>query len=250
LRLRLSVEDGDRKRLGRARQDARVIANHAFAMRRLGYSQTEICDRISLRRLEFLENNAQAVVRKACDAYDGYEAALDQWQASDDRADRPKPQPPATDGWGAFPLVMAHGEGYRLECRDDDRIGFRISPQPYNSVTGVVRGRQRDLRRLQAILAGESDWNLGRGEVLYRDGVYYLHVAVTTTTTLQDPADAETIIGVDVNERNVAVTALDRETRDTVVRNHFRQCGGNPDVSRPVRYHADQQARKELRTTV
>jgi len=168
LRFRLHVEDGDRERLGRARHDARAIANHAFAMRRLGYSKTDICDRIDLQELDFVQNNAQAVVRKACDTYKGYEKAHEKWRNSDDKAELPEPQPPNTDNWGAFSLVMAHTEGYRLSQRDDDRIGFRISPQPYKKITGFLRGRQQDLRRVQAIFAGDSEWQIGRGEVVSR----------------------------------------------------------------------------------
>ena len=70
---------------------------------------------------------AQAVIRKACDTYKGYEKASEKWATSDDRTDLPEPQPPSTDKWDAFPLVMAHEEGYRLFNRDDDRVGFRIS---------------------------------------------------------------------------------------------------------------------------
>lgn len=216
LRFRLHIEEGDRERLGQARHDARAIANHAFAMRRLGYSKTAICDRINLQDLDFVQNNAQAVVRKACDAYKGYEKAHENWRNSDDKVELPEPQPPSTDKWGAFPLVMAHTEGYRLSHRNDDRIGFRISPQPYRKVTGFLRGRQQNLQRVQDILAGDSEWEIGRGEVVYRDGVYYLHVAITTTTTLRDATDADTVIGIDINERNIAVTALDRQTRETL----------------------------------
>lgn len=216
LRFRLHVEDGDRERLGQVRHDARRIANHAFAMRQLGYSKTDICDQINVQEVAFVKNNAQAVARKACDAYKGYERAHEKWENSDDKAELPEPQPPSTDKWGAFPLVMAHTEGYRLSQRSDDRIGFRISPQPYKKLTGFLRGRRHDLRRVEEILTGDSEWSIGRGEVAYRDGVYYLHVAITTTTTLRDATDAETVIAIDVNERNVAVTALDRETRDTL----------------------------------
>ncbi|TYL36773.1 hypothetical protein CV102_21105 [Natronococcus pandeyae] len=40
LRFRLHVESGTREQLGQARHDAQPIANHAFAMRELGYSKT------------------------------------------------------------------------------------------------------------------------------------------------------------------------------------------------------------------
>lgn len=64
-------------------------------MRHLGYSETDICVQLTLERVEFVKNNAQAVARKASEAYDGYEAALETWQASDEQATLPKPQPPS-----------------------------------------------------------------------------------------------------------------------------------------------------------
>lgn len=72
---RLHVESGERWRLKQARFDARPIANHTWAMRALGYSKTEIAKQITSTANEFVKNNAQAVVWKACDAYDGYERA-------------------------------------------------------------------------------------------------------------------------------------------------------------------------------
>ncbi len=46
--------------------------------------------------------------------------------------------------------------------------------------------------------------------------MYYLHVTVKTEFTVPDAEDADTVVGVDINERNVALTALDRDTQDTL----------------------------------
>ena len=59
-----------------------------------------------------------------------------------------------------------------------------------------------------------------RGTSRYRDGVYYLHVTVTREFDVPEPDTADTVVGVDINERNVALTALDREmlrTKGTLV---------------------------------
>ncbi|MDJ1433388.1 hypothetical protein [Halostagnicola sp. A-GB9-2] len=103
LRFRLHIESGERWRLKQARFDARPIANHAWAMRELGYSKNEISKQVTPTANDFVKNNAQAVVWKACDAYDAYESALNKWHNSANQSELPKPQPPSTDSWGAFP---------------------------------------------------------------------------------------------------------------------------------------------------
>ena len=45
----------------------------------------------------------------------------------------------------------------------------------------------------------------------YREGVYYLHVPIQYDATIPDKEHAKTVIGVDINERNVALTALNRD---------------------------------------
>lgn len=65
---RLHIETGERTQLGQARFDAQAIANHALAMWQLGYSKLEICDQLDVQTLDFVQNNAQAVARKACES--------------------------------------------------------------------------------------------------------------------------------------------------------------------------------------
>ena len=50
---RVHIEHGERWRLKQARFDARPIANHTFAMRRLGYSKTEIAKQVTPAANEF-----------------------------------------------------------------------------------------------------------------------------------------------------------------------------------------------------
>ena len=45
--------------------------------------------------------------------------------------------------------------------------------------------------------------------------MYYLHVTVTHEFNMPEPDTADTVVGVDINERNIAITALDRETMQT-----------------------------------
>ncbi|MFC7116140.1 RNA-guided endonuclease TnpB family protein [Natronoarchaeum sp. GCM10025703] len=215
---RLHIESGERWRLKQARFDARPIANHTWAMRQLGYSKTEIAKQVTPTANDFVKNNAQAVVWKACDAYNSYESALKKWHNSDNQDDLPKPQPPATDSLGAFPLVMNHGEGYELTVRDkDDRVGYRISTQPYKEkVRGVLRGNKQSLDRVKHALDSSSSLSVGRAEVVYREGVYYLHVPIQQPVELDAADDAESVIAIDINERNITTTVLDRESRETL----------------------------------
>jgi transposase len=45
--------------------------------------------------------------------------------------------------------------------------------------------------------------------------MYSLHVTVTREFDVPEPDTVDTVVGVDINERNVALTALDRETMQT-----------------------------------
>lgn len=82
-------------------------------------------------------------------------------------------------------------------------------------MTGHLRGRPEAVRLLRKALT-EDEWSLGQAELLYGDGVYFLHVAVKTEFVVPEPEDSDTLVGVDINERNVALTALDRESMDTL----------------------------------
>lgn len=213
LETRLFIESGERSWLKDARFTARKIANESLEFIQQGYTRTEIQRKVD--RDDFLRNNKCAVVGKALKTWDSYKSLCDWWYEQND-SHVGKPSPPATDKKGAYPLVMAHEEGYVLRYRnEDDRVEFRISPKPYKNVKGYLRGRPKEIRLLREALS-EEDWSIGQAELLYRDGVYYLHVAVKTEFVVPDPEDAETLVGVDINERNVALTALDRETMGTL----------------------------------
>jgi hypothetical protein len=57
--------------------------------------------------------------------------------------------------------------------------------------------------------------DVGQAELLCRDSMYSLHVTVTREFDVPEPDTVDTVVGVDINERNVALTALDRETMQT-----------------------------------
>lgn len=221
-RTRLCRESGERSWLKDSRYTARDIANDTLRLKQQGYNKTEIQREVD--RDGFLRNNKCAVVGKALQAWDSYKKLLEWWDDQDD-THVGKPSPPATDKKGAYPLVMAHTEGYRLTYTytytdtdededEDDRVQFRVSPKPYKKVKGHLRGRPEDLNLIESALT-KDEWSLGQAELLYRDGVYYLHVTVKTEVEVPEPEDADTLVGVDINERNIALTAVNRETMDT-----------------------------------
>ncbi|MFA9504445.1 RNA-guided endonuclease TnpB family protein [Natrinema sp. H-ect1] len=212
IQTRLHVASGDRSWLHDARLAAREIFNQTIRLKQQGYTRTEIQKEVD--RDDFLRNNKCAVVGKALQTWDSYQSLLDWWHEQDD-PDGGKPTPPSTDKSGAYPLVMAHTEGYRLTVDDNtNRVQFRISPKPYKKVTGNLRGESDAMDELRdALTSHEVD--VGQAELLYRDGVYYLHVTVTREFNISQPETSDTVVGVDINERNVALTALDRETMQT-----------------------------------
>jgi len=105
-----------------------------------------------------------------------------------------------------------------LTLRDDGTVRFRISAKPYKHLKGALEGDDTHLDILKNALAGDK-WNIGTAEALFHDGTPELHVNVTNTEqTVRDKHDSRTVIGVDVNEDNVALSALSADSvEDTLV---------------------------------
>ena len=212
IQTRLHVASGKRSWLHDARLASREIFNQTIRLTQQGYTRTEIQREVD--RDDFLRNNKCAVVGKALQTWDSYQSLFDWWCEQDD-PNGGKPTPPSTDKSGAYPLVMAHTEGYRLTVDDDtNRVQFRISPKPYKKMNGHLRGDPDAMDELRDIITSD-EVDVGQAELLYRDGVYYLHVTVTREFDVPNPGTSDTLIGVDINERNIALTALDRDTMRT-----------------------------------
>ena len=145
IQTRLRLASGERSWLHDARLASREIFNDTIRLKltQQGYTRTEIQKEVD--RDDFLRNNKCAVVGKALQTWDSYQSLKEWWENQDDPDDGgggggSKPTPPSTDNSGAYPLVMAHTEGYRLTVDDDtNRVQFRISPKPYKKVTGEHR---------------------------------------------------------------------------------------------------------------
>jgi putative transposase len=90
-------------------------------------------------------------------------------------------------------------------------VAFRISANPYNHVKGVLHGSDGRLDLLKTALTGD-EWKVSTSETLWRDGEPELHVNIRNTEqTVRDKQDSRTVVGVDVNEDNVALTALSED---------------------------------------
>ena len=212
IQTRLHIASGERSWLRDARLASREIFNETIRLKQDGYNRTEIQREVD--RDDFLRNNKCAVVGKALQTWRSYQSLLDWWGEQDDR-DGGKPMPPRTHQSGAYPLVMAHTEGYRLIVDNDTgRVQFRISPKPYKKVKGHLRGEADAMNELRDTITSD-EVDVGQAELLYRDGVYYLHVTVARESDVPEPDTADTVVGVDINERNIALTAIDRETMRT-----------------------------------
>ena len=230
IQTRLHIASGERSWLHDARLDSREIFNDTIRLKQQGHTRTEIQQEVD--RDDFLRNNKCAVVGKALHTWDSYRSLKEWWENQDD-PDGGKPTSPSTDKTSAYPLVMAHTEGYRLTVdKDTNRVQFRISPKSYKEVRGHLRGEPDAMKELRDVITSD-EVDVGQAELLsrkskifdesskcrgtsrYRDGVYYLHVTVTREFDVPEPDTADTVVGVDINERNVALTALDRETMRT-----------------------------------
>ena len=111
------------------------------------------------------------------------------------------------DGWGrpypyideSYPMVMNHGEGYRLFPEDDGTIRFRITATRGTHVNGDLRGSPDHFDRLRTAFT-DDDWRVGAAEVVYKHDEWRLHVTVTHEHhRVASKHDADTIVGVDVN---------------------------------------------------
>jgi hypothetical protein len=152
-----------------------------------------------------VKNTTQRVVAKALGAMENY-YEYDDFGKPSHTKDR------------AYPLRANFTEGYNLSLTDDGDVAFRISAKPYKHVKGVLKGSDAHLDILRTAL--ESDgWKIGTAEALFHNDTPELHVNVTNTKqTVRDKQDSRTVVGVDVNEDNVALTALSEDgIKDSLV---------------------------------
>ncbi|MBP2251857.1 IS605 OrfB family transposase [Halarchaeum solikamskense] len=152
-----------------------------------------------------VKNTTQRVVAKALGAMENY-YEYDDFDLPSHTKD------------GVYPLRANYEEGYNLSLTDDGDVTFRISAKPYKHVKGVLEGDDAHLDVLKTALTSD-EWKIGTAEALFHNDNPELHVNVTDTEqTVRDKHDSRTVIGVDVNEDNVALTALSEDgVKDSLV---------------------------------
>ncbi len=204
LDFQLDIQSDNESLLTDATLESRWAYNETIRLAKQGVDWDAIPDRVA-DDADLVKNTTQRVVAKALGAMENYHEYDDFGLPSHTKD-------------GAYPLRANYEEGYNLALRDDGTVAFRISAKPYKHVKGVLEGDDAHLDILRAALAGD-EWNIGTAEALFHDGTPELHVNVTNTErTVRDKHDSQTVIGVDVNEDNVALSALSADgVEDTLV---------------------------------
>lgn len=184
--------------------ESRSVYNETIRLAKQGVDWDAIPDRVA-DDANLVKNTTQRVVAKALGAMENYYEYDDFNQPSHTKDD-------------AYPLRANYEEGYNLSLTDDGDVAFRISAKPYKHVKGVLEGSDAHLDILKTALTGD-EWKIGTAEALFHNENAELHVNVTNTEqTVGDKQDSRTVVGVDVNEDNVALTVLSEDgVEDTLV---------------------------------
>lgn len=200
----LTLHEGRSENLHEGCLEARRVRNEVNRLDREGWDWNDIHDTV-VDNATLVKNTTQLLVQKALGELETYHDHKD-------------------EGWGrpypyiheSYPMRMNHDEGYALTVDDSGDIRFRISYKPYNYVKGVLRGSPDHIERIKNALDSDS-WRVGTAELVYKHDEWRLHVTVThKTRTIASPDDAETVVGVDINEDCVALAAMNRDTGDVL----------------------------------
>jgi len=204
LDFQLDIQSDNKSLLRDACLESRSVYNETIRLAKQGVDWDAIPDRVA-DDANLVKNTTQRVVAKALDAMENYYEYDDFNQPSHTKD-------------GAYPLRANYEEGYNLSLTDDGGVAFRISAKPYKHVKGVLKGSDAHLDILKTALTSD-EWKIGTAEALFHNENAELHVNVTNTEqTVRDKQDSQTVIGVDVNEDNVALTALTEDgVEDTLV---------------------------------
>ena len=204
LDFQLDIQSDNESLLYDATLEARAVYNETISLAKEGVDWDAIPDRVA-GDADLVKNTTQRVVAKALGTMENY-YEYDDFGLPSHTKD------------GAYPLRANYEEGYNLSLTDDGNVAFRISAKPYNHVKGVLEGNDAHLDILKTALTSD-EWKIGTAEALFHNDNPELHVNVTNTEqTVRDKQDSRTVVGVDVNEDNVALTALSEDgVEDTLV---------------------------------
>ncbi|MFC7199173.1 RNA-guided endonuclease TnpB family protein [Halospeciosus flavus] len=203
----LDIHSGSGDDLQRGCLEARRIRNETNRLDRHNRDWEDIKP-VVVDNANHVKNTSQLIVEKALGELETYHDNKD-------------------EGWGRpypyidelYPIVMNHGEGYRLFLEDDNTVRFRITATRGTHVKGELCGSPDHFDRLQTAF-NDDEWRVGRAEVVEKHDEWRLHVTVTHEThQVASKHDADTIVGVDVNEDCIALAAMrrDGDVKDSVV---------------------------------
>ncbi|QLD87619.1 IS200/IS605 family element transposase accessory protein TnpB [Natronomonas salina] len=204
LDFQLDIQSDNESLLYDACLEARSVYNETIRLAKQGVDWDIIPDRVA-DDADLVKNTIQRVVAKALGAMENYYEYDDFGQPSHTKD-------------GAYPLRANYEEGYNLSLTDDGGLAFRISAKPYKHVKGVLDGCDAHLDILKIALTN-NEWKIGTAEALFHDDTAELHVTVTNTKqTVRNKQASQSVVGVDLNEDNVALTALSKDgVEDTLV---------------------------------
>lgn len=195
----LTIHDGRSDNLLEGSLEARRVRNEVNRLDREGWDWGDIHDAV-VDNANHVKNTTQLLVQKALKEIETYH------DHKDDEWGRPFPYIHES-----YPMRMNHNEGYALTVDESGDIRFRVSYKPYNYVKGVLRGSPDHLHRVKNALESDA-WRVGVAELVYKHDEWRLHVTVTHKTRIVGtPEDADTVVGVDINEDCVALAAMTRD---------------------------------------
>ncbi|WP_348613161.1 RNA-guided endonuclease InsQ/TnpB family protein [Halobaculum rarum] len=204
LDFQIDIESDNESLLYDATHESRTAYNEAIRLAKAGIDRRKIPDRVA-DGVDLVKNTTQRIVAKALTAMDSFHEHDDIGLPSHTKS-------------GPYPLRANYGEGYTLSMTDTGDVAFRISAKPYKHVTGLLDGSGAHFDILKTALTGDC-WSIGTAEAMFHNGTPELHVTVTNTEQrVRDKQGSRTVVGVDVNEDNVALTAVSKNgVEDTVI---------------------------------
>jgi transposase len=197
LDFQLDIQSDNQSLLNDATIEARRVYNKTIRLAKEGTDWDPISTRLE-DDSDLVKNTTQRIVVKALGAMENYYEYDDYGKPSHTKD-------------STYPLRANFTEGYNLSLTDDGDVAFRISAKPYNHVKGILEGSDAHLNLLKTALTSD-EWKVSTSETLWCNGEPELHVNVTNTEqTVRDKQNSRTVVGVDVNEDNVALTALSED---------------------------------------
>ena len=203
----LDINTGSSDDLQRGCFEARRIHNETNRLDRKGWDWDDIKSTV-VDNADHVKNTSQLTVDKSLDEIETYH------DNKNNGWGRPYPY---IDG--SYPIVMTHGEGYRLFPEDNGTVRFRITATRGTHVKGELRGSPDHFDRLRTAFS-DGTWRVGTAELIHKHDEWRLHVTVTHENhRVASKHDADTIVGADVNEDCIALAAMSRNgsVKDSVM---------------------------------